>query len=89
MSPTEQIPRHSDAHLELGIHMLVIALTSHIAHPVKEDVKEKVLSPPLAGNQGVVTYIQPCLLLRGVFDFAASVRRVVQRRCHPPLMIPT
>ena len=56
---------------------------------MKEDVKQKILSPPLAGNQGVVTYIQPCLLLRGAFDFAAFVRRAVQRRCHPQLMIPT
>jgi len=57
---------------------------------MKEDVKEKVLSPPLAGNQGLVTYIQPCLLLRGAFavDVAALVRRIVQRRWQPE-MIPT
>ena len=29
---------------------------------MKGDVKKRILSPPLAGNQSVVTYIQPCLL---------------------------
>ena len=43
---------------------------------MKEDVREKILSPPLAGNQGVVTYIQPCFLIRGAFDVAALDRRV-------------
>jgi len=61
----------------------------HCTHPMKGDVKKKILSPPLAGNQGLVTYIQPCLLLRGAFDVAALVRHVVQRRCQPQLMIPT
>ena len=55
---------------------------------MKGDVKKKILSPPLAGNQGVVTYIQPCLLLRGAFDFAALVRRAFQRRCQPQLLGP-
>src|SRR5262249_38344158 len=59
----------------------------HYTHPMKGDVKEKDLSPPLAGNQGVVTYIQPCLLIRGVFDVAALDRRIVQRRCQPQLII--
>jgi hypothetical protein len=40
---------------------------------MKGDVKEKILSPPLAGNQGVLTDIQPCLLLRGAFDVAALI----------------
>ena len=57
-------------------------------HPMKGDVKKKMFSRPLAGNQGLVTYIQPCLLLRGAFDVAALVRRVAQRRCQPQL-IPT
>ena len=50
--------------------------------------KKKILSPPLAGNQGMVTYIQPCLLVRGAFDVAALDRLVAQRRCQPQL-IPT
>ena len=66
-----------------------LARNRHIAHPMKGDVKEKILSPLLAGNQGVVTYIQPCLLVRGVFDVTALDRRVVQRRCQPQLTIPT
>src|SRR5215469_5181705 len=43
------------------------------------------------GKPRLVTYIQPCLLRRGAFDVdvAALVRRVVQRRCHPQLMIPS
>ena len=56
--------------------------------PIKEDVKKKFFPLPLAGNQGVVTYIQPSLLLRGAFDVAALDRRVVQRRCQPQLIIP-
>jgi len=30
----------------------VVEQHRHSTHPVKEDVKEKDLSPPLAGNQG-------------------------------------
>ena len=58
---------------------------------MKEDVKEKILSPPLAGNQALVTYIQPCLLRGGAFDVdvAALVRRVVQRRRQTQLMTPS
>jgi hypothetical protein len=63
--------------------------TGDYAHPIKEDVKEKILSPPLAGNQGVVTYIQPCLLIRGAFDFSALARRGFQRRGQPQLLVPT
>jgi hypothetical protein len=62
--------------------------TGDYAHPVKEDVKGKILSLPLAGNQGVVTYIQPCLLLRGAFDFSALDRRAFQRRCQPQWIVP-
>lgn len=36
-----------------------------------------------------MTYIQPCLLLGGAFDFSAFVRRVVQRRNQSRSMIPT
>jgi len=50
--------------------------------------QEKILSPALAGNQDVVTYIQPCLLIRGVLDVAILDRRVVQRRCQPQWIIP-
>ena len=59
----------------------MLSQNRHCTHPVKGDVKKKTLSPPLAGNQGVVTYIQPCLLIRGAFDVAVLDRRVVQRRC--------
>src|SRR5215472_11212047 len=51
--------------------------------------QEKLLSRPLAGNQSMVTYIQPCLLIRGAFEVAALDRRVVQRRCQPQVIIPT
>jgi hypothetical protein len=56
---------------------------------MKGDVKKTILSPPLAGNQGVVTYIQPCLLIRGAFDFSALARRDFQRRAQPQLLVPT
>jgi len=59
------------------------------AHPMKGDVKEKFSPSPLAGNQGVLIDIQPCLLLRGAFDVAVLDRSVVQRRCQPQLIIPT
>jgi len=58
---------------------------SDYTHPMKGDVKEKILSPPLAWNQSVVTYIQPCLHLWGAFDVAA----LDQRRCPLQLIIPT
>jgi hypothetical protein len=71
------------------VFSMILSKSGDYAHPMKGDVKKKILSPPLAGNQGLVTYIQPCLLLRGAFDVAALVRHVVQRRCQPQLMIPT
>ena len=45
---------------------------------MKGEVKKKILSLPLAGNQALATYIQPCLLRGGVFDVdvAALFRRV-------------
>jgi hypothetical protein len=46
---------------------------------MKEDVKKKILPPPLRGDVGVVTYIQPHLIphliLRGVIGFVALARR--------------
>ena len=74
-----------------GRRTLNVHLAKHrdYAHPIKEDVKEKILSSPLAGNQGVVTYIQPCLLIRGAFDFSALARRGFQRRGQPQLLVPT
>ena len=51
--------------------------------------QEKKSLPSPGGNQGMVTYIQPCFLLRGAFDLAALDRRVVQRRRESQLMIPT
>jgi hypothetical protein len=75
----------------LGRFVIDRQLSIHpdFTHLMKEDVKKKILSPPLAGNQGVVTYIQPCLLIRGAFDFTALDRRAFQRRCQPQLLVPT
>jgi hypothetical protein len=56
---------------------------------VKEDVKKKILSPPLRGDVDVVTYIQPYLILGGVFGLDALDRRAFQRRCQPQLFVPT
>jgi hypothetical protein len=47
---------------------------------MKEDVKEKILPPPLRGGTGLVTYIQPHLVRRGVLGLAALHRRAFQRR---------
>jgi len=33
--------------------------------------RKTILRSPLVGNHGVVTYLQPCLLLRVAFDVAA------------------
>ena len=79
----------SHTHRETTVTAPVLDSTPHCAHPIKEDVKEKILSPPLAGNQGVVTYIQPCLLIRGAFDFSALARRGCQRQGQPQLLVPT
>ena len=56
---------------------------------MKEDVKKKILPCPLWGKLDVVTYIQPRLLLRRGFGFAALDRRVFWRRGQPQLLIPT
>ena len=42
---------------------------------MKEDVKKKILPPPLRGDVDVVTCIQPHLILRGVIGFVALARR--------------
>src|SRR5215470_11212569 len=57
-------------------------------HPMKEDVKKKIILPALKGDASVVTCIQPCLLLRGVFGFAPLYRCVFPRRCQPQLLFP-
>jgi hypothetical protein len=59
------------------------------AHPMKEDVKKKILSSSLGGDVAVVTYIQPHLLLRGVIGLAALARRSFQRQYQPQLRVPT
>jgi len=58
-------------------------------HPMKEDVKKKILPPPLRGDVSVVTYIQPRLILRRVIGFVALARRMFQRRYQPQLLVPT
>ena len=57
--------------------------------PMKEDVKKKILPPPLWGDVDVVTYIQPHLILRGVIGLAALARRTFQRQHQPQLLVPT
>jgi hypothetical protein len=43
---------------------------------MREDVKNKILPPPLRGDVGVVTYIQTRLILRG--DRSEVLRRLVK-----------
>src|ERR1035441_3471844 len=49
---------------------------------------KKLLPAPLR-DAGVVTYIQPHLILRGVIGLAALARRAFQRRGQPQLLVPT
>jgi hypothetical protein len=56
---------------------------------MKEDVKEKTLPSPLGGDAGVVTYIQPRILLRRVIGLAALARRMFQRQRQSQLLVPT
>ena len=56
---------------------------------MKEDVKEKILRPPLGGDVSVVTYIQPRLILGRVIGLDALARHRLQRRCQPQLLVPT
>jgi hypothetical protein len=48
-----------------------------------------IVSGLFAQDAGVVTCIQPHLMLRGVISLAAWDRRVIQRRCQPQLLVPT
>ena len=49
--------------------------TPDYTYPMKGDVKGKILPPPLGGEVGVVTCIQPRLILRRVIGLAALARR--------------
>ncbi len=51
--------------------------------------QEKTFPPAPREDAGVVTYIQPHLILKGVLVLAAFARRAFQRRCQPQLLIPT
>jgi hypothetical protein len=49
--------------------------------------RKKLLPAPLREGVDVVTYIQPCHILRGVGLVALACRRL--QRQHPPLLVPT
>ena len=51
--------------------------------------QEKTFLPAPREDAGVLTYIQPHLILKGVLVLAAFARRAFQRRCQPQLLIPT
>ena len=51
--------------------------------------QEKRLLPAPRRDAGVVTYVQPRLILARVIGPAASARRRLQRRCQPQLLVPT
>ncbi len=55
---------------------------------MREDVKKKILAPPLAGDVDVVTCIQPRFIPGGVFGLAAWDGRAFQRRSQPQLLVP-
>jgi hypothetical protein len=50
--------------------------------------RKKLLPAPREGA-GVVTYIQPHLILRGVIGLVALARRRFLRRYQPQLLVPT
>ena len=52
-----------------------LAINRDFTHPMKEDVKGKILPSPLGGDVSVVTYIQPRLILGRVIGLAALARR--------------
>jgi hypothetical protein len=60
---------------QLNVGAELLAKHPHYTHPMKEDVKKKILPPPLRGDVSVVTYIQPRLILRRVIGLAALARR--------------
>src|ERR1700730_1044684 len=52
-------------------------------------MSRKKLLPAPRGDAGVVTCIQPRLILRGVVGLVALARRTFQRQCQPQLLVPT
>jgi hypothetical protein len=52
----------------------LVGAISRLHSSCERGCQEKILSPPLAGNQSLVTCIQPCLLLRGAFAFSLLAR---------------
>ena len=63
--------------------------TSRLHSSYERGCQEKTFLPAPREDAGVVTYIQPHLILKGVLVLAAFVRRAFQRRCQPQLLIPT
>jgi hypothetical protein len=58
-----------------------------MTHPIKEDVKEKILFPPLAGEVDVWLASSPVPFVEEFFVFGALDRRVLLRRCQPQLLV--
>ena len=54
--------KHPNSHREAKATAPVLDSTRHYTHPMKEDVKEKILLRSLRGDLGVATCIQPCLV---------------------------
>jgi hypothetical protein len=59
------------------------------SYPMKEDVKKKILPPPLAGDVDVVTCIQPRLLPKGGFWFGRFGSPRLPAASQPQLLVPT
>ncbi len=66
----------------------VAVVTSRLHSSYERGCQEKT-SPAPREDAGVVTCIQPHLMLRGVVGLAALARRRFQRRRQPQLLVPT
>src|ERR1700694_656904 len=69
--------------------MAVVGGTSPLHSSYERGCQEKRLLPAPRRDAGVVTYIQPRLVLGRVIGLAALARRRFQRRCQPQLLVPT
>jgi hypothetical protein len=65
----------------------VETMPSHSSY--ERGCQERKLLPAPRGDAGVVTCIQPHLILRGVIGLVALARRTFQRQSQPQLLVPT
>jgi hypothetical protein len=67
----------------------IIVEKSPLHSSYERGCQEKTFLPAPREDAGVVTYIQPHLILRGVIGFVALARRMFQRQRQSQLLVPT